>query len=487
MPLNCFCILNVFILIKTLYRPAIFDHQLLTFMKTATQVIRFLLTGIVILCSMSCRKEEDRPEYPSGSFESVNSWILDSMQVYYYWNTYLPDYTNFNSNPSDFFKMIRHPADRFSALVNPDLPKTYPPSMAHTLGFDLITFQLSDGTVQTMISLVVPGSSAEAEGLRRGNIINSIDGIRPTASNIASLTETAISRQTVNLEIAGHNGQFTVGRLTNSESPVYIFKAFQSGGKTYGYLFLNSFEDAAVNQLMQAFSYFKQQHVHELLLDLRYNPGGSVPVAAALASMISPYARESDTFVEYRGNARAGVRKSSFAAELARLPKSIRRSFTVFAGYRLGLSRVYMLSGNHTASAAELTINALKPYFSVIQTGTKSLGKDMASFVIRDYRNPQKVPKWEIYPMVFKLYNAAGRGNYSNGLVPDQEVNELSVLPLKPFGDLTDPLVRSCLSVSGGGAVANLKDAPRSSPPVIRYDTRSREDVVSVMCMSRNQ
>lgn len=445
-------------------------------MKTGSQLPVLLLMGIVILCNTACRKISDRPDYAPGSQERINSWVLDSMQVYYYWNTSLPDYISFNRNPTDFFEILRNPSDRFSALVNPDLPQTYPPSLVHTLGFDLIAFQTSEGTFQAMIALVVPGSGAAAKGLRRGDIIKSIDGAIPAAANIALLTETAIARETVVLEIEGRAGSVTIGRLTISETPVYTYKAFQSGGKTYGYLFLNSFEDPAVDQLVQAFSYFKQQQVQELVLDLRYNPGGSVPVAAALATMITPAAGEGDTFVEYRGNARAGMRKSSFAQELNRLPLATRRSFSQFAAYRPGLTRVYILSGTHTASAAELTINALKPYLSVIQLGAKSLGKDMASFVIKDYRSPQVVPKWEIYPMVFKLYNAAGKGDYDGGLVPEQGVDELSALPLKPFGDLSDPLLRKCLGVSGGGVVAGIKEQAPARGATMLFDSRDRVD-----------
>ena len=446
-------------------------------MKISSQVIGVLSAAVTMCCGMGCQKTGDHPDYSAGSYENINSWVLDSMKVYYYWNSSLPDYINRSADPSAFFKIIKHPSDRFSTLVNPDLPETYPPSLVHTLGFDLITFQQADGTVETMVTLVVPGSGAEAQGLLRGDIVETIDGTYPTAANIVPLTEKAIRDQTVDLEIKGRAGRVTLSRLTSSEPPVYTYKAFQSGGKTYGYLFLNSFEDAAVNQLLQAFSYFKQQQVQELLLDLRYNPGGSVSVAAVLAAMLAPSATEGDIFVEYRGNAKAGIRKSSFSAELAKLPLSIRKGFSQFTAYRLGINRVYILSGGHTASAAELTINALKPYITVIQLGQQSLGKDMASFVIKDYRNPQVVPKWEIYPMVFKLYNAAGRGDYSNGLVPDQAADELLALPLKPFGDLADPLVRRCLALPSGGAVAGLRDRSDGNPPVVLFDSRDREDL----------
>lgn len=448
-------------------------------MKIRSQLLGLLLIILLFFSLCSCRKSDHRPDYPAGSQENINSWVLDSMKVYYYWNTSLPGKPDLNQDPSSFFKGIKNGADRFSALVNPDLPETYPPSLVHTLGFDLLTVQTSDGTVETIISLVVTGSRAADAGLIRGNVVTAINGTVPTAGNIAQLTEKMIKDQSANLAIAGRTGTVPVQRLISEEEPVYTYKVFQSGGKTFGYLFLNSFEEPAVEQLEEAFSYFKQHQVQELLLDLRYNPGGSVPVAASLAAMIAPGASEGNTFVEYRGNAHAGSRASSFAAEVGKLSASLRKSFSQFAGYRLGLNRIYIFTGSHTASAAELLINALKPYITVIQLGKQSLGKDMASFLIRDYRNPQIVQKWEIYPMIFKLYNASGKGDYSGGLVPDQTVDELSALPLKPFGDLTDPLIQRCLVTINPGTIAKVRDGAAAKSAVVLFDSRDKADLSS--------
>lgn len=142
------------------------------------------------------------------------------------------------------------------------------------------------------------------------------------------------------------------------------------------------------------------------------------------------------------------------------------------------------MTGSHTASAAELLINSLRPYLTVIQSGQQTLGKDMASFVIKDYRNPQLVPKWEIYPMIFKLYNAAGKGDYSNGLIPDQTADELSALPLKPFGDISDPLIQSCLQKSFAGA-GQVKTEAVSEKSKVLFDSRIPVDLKSNLTIVR--
>jgi len=443
-------------------------------MKTAFQLLFITLACVLTLNLSSCRKSDAHPDYPAGTQENINSWIIDSMKVYYYWNTTLPARPNVSQDPSAFFKTIKYSGDRFSALVNPDIASSYPASLVHTLGFDLITLQGADGQVQTMVSLVVPGSGAAARGLLRGDVLQSINGVIPDASNMAELTAAMVSAASAQLKVAGKTVAVSINRLSNAEDPLYTYKVFQSGGKTYAYLFLNSFEPAAISRLIEAFAIFKQQQAAELIIDMRYNPGGSVPVAASLAAMVASTATEGNTFVQYRGNKNAGTRQSSFAAELNQLPSGTRKTFSQLAGYRLGLNRVYMLTGNHTASAAELLINALKPYITVIQLGKQTLGKDMASFVIKDYRTPQVVPKWEIYPMIYKLYNASGSGDYSGGLTPDIYADELSLLPLVPFGDIRDPLIQRC--INGNAIITARTRATSAAAPSVLFDTRDQID-----------
>lgn len=447
-------------------------------MKTTAQLLRISLACLGVILFGSCRKSDSHPNYPAGSQENINSWILDSMKVYYYWNTALPAGTNLSQDPSSYFKAIKYSADRFSALVNPDIASSYPASLVHTLGFDLLSIQQTDGTVQTIVSLVVPGSRAQSKGLKRGDVLQLINGQVPDAGNIARLTESMVTAASATLTIAGNTEPILISKLTVSEDPVYMYKVFQSEGKTYGYLFLNSFESTALPRLLQAFSYFKQQQVAELIVDMRYNPGGSVPIAAALAAMLAPAATEGKIFVQYRGNSNAGTRQSSFGAELNLLPSGLKKSFSELSSYRLGLSRVYLLTGSHTASAAELLVNALKPYMNVVQLGKQTLGKDMASFLIKDYRSPQVVPKWEIYPMIFKLYNAAGTGDYSGGLPPDIAADELSVLPLLPFGELNDPLIQACLhGITAVSARARVESVPGTA--AVLFDSRDQIDQLS--------
>ncbi|MBP1650623.1 MAG: peptidase, partial [Bacteroidetes bacterium] len=105
------------------------------------------------------------------------------------------------------------------------------------------------------------------------------------------------------------------------------------------------------------------------------------------------------------------------------------------------------ISGEATASAAELTINSLKPYTQVIQIGEKTFGKDKGAVIISDARIP-----WTLMPITYNLLNANGTGGYTSGISPDYTIDEMSELPLKTLGNHTDPLIAKAISIIDGNA-----------------------------------
>jgi Periplasmic protease len=61
------------------------------------------------------------------------------------------------------------------------------------------------------------------------------------------------------------------------------------GGKKVGYMVFNQFfGQPSRNELAQAFTYFQGQGIDELVVDLRYNPGGSVETEDTLSNLIAP-------------------------------------------------------------------------------------------------------------------------------------------------------------------------------------------------------
>ena len=71
-----------------------------------------------------------------------------------------------------------------------------------------------------------------------------------------------------------------------NEDPIHVNTVITSGDKKIGYLMYNQFVSGTEDELNAVFADFVSQGVNDLVLDLRYNPGGRGSTAAVLASLI---------------------------------------------------------------------------------------------------------------------------------------------------------------------------------------------------------
>jgi C-terminal processing protease CtpA/Prc len=123
---------------------------------------------------------------------------------------------------------------------------------------------------------------------------------------------------------------------------------------------------------------------------------------------------------------------------------------------RLQLNRVYVLTTKSTASASELIINCLKPYVEVIQIGDKTTGKNVGSITLYDSPtfaksdvNPNH--KYAMQPIVLKIVNKNGFGDYTNGITPTTTLPE-SFSNLGVLGDVNEPLLQEAINqIIGSG------------------------------------
>lgn len=409
----------------------------------------------ILLCVallFACKKDKSKPDYPVGSNENINSWILDSLQRYYYWNDQLPVSPNLSQSPISFFGSVRNASDRFSYLTLPNDATTAPASNKN-FGFDYATIsdQNSDKVVG-LIKLVLKDSPASRAGLKRGDYISKINAKTITAANAQALQQEILSGDRFNLTLTEqNNGLWTDTRTIDLAKGVILdqretSKVIASDGKKIGYIYFTDFNTGLASSLTAVFSNFKSQVINDLVLDLRYNSGGQVSEAAAICAMIAQNVTYDKPFITYKGNKNGGTKTESIGSA-ATFDRTV--NFNALLQQNLGLSRVYILSTAATASASEVMINNLKPFIQVIQIGEKTRGKDEASFKIFDARIP-KLVNWEMHPIVYKLFNANGNGSYSAGINPDIAINELTVLPLLPFGDTADPLLKAAIAKATG-------------------------------------
>lgn len=441
-------------------------------MKPALTIISLIT---VIVLAGSCKKDGDGEYYPTDSIGKINKWMLDSMRQFYYWSDAIPKKPDYSLAQEAFYKSLLFKDDRFSAIVNTQDP-ALPNSSFYRFGFHFAFVQAAGYAHYIgVITFVMPFSPAARLGLQRGAYFIQVDGQPVTAQNVAATVEhmesTALSLQLTlatqenNTWIPGNSVAIQTG--APGENPIYYTRSFTAAGKKTGYLFYNYFNETFDADLMTAIDKMKRAGVSELILDLRYNFGGSVASSAKLAAMITDKLGRNSVYAIYEGNRLLGRRSRTLQDVLRTSGSNAGKNYDELLAVNLHLGRVFVLTTKATASAAEMIVNNLRPYMEVIQIGETTTGKDEASFLITDLRNPKQV-YWELNPIVYKLFNSNNQGSYSQGLAPAHQVSELAALPLSPVGQTTDPLVHQALELIYGsnipGAPVNLRERKPATP-----------------------
>ena len=410
---------------------------------------------------------------------NLNRWILDSMQVYYYWNDKLPDAStlNFDQQPNLFFESLlyrynrqtRPDGDRFSFMYdNAQDLKNSLSGIARTTGMEFRLNLYPSGTDNVIgrVLYVLPNSPAARAGVKRGDIFNKIDGQTLTRANFATLLDVSqnIDTRTYTF-VTATNGQLSTGQdkriqaIQLAEDPVLLDTTFTVGSKKIGYLVYNQFitgpggpTDRTYDQKIDnAFARFKGAGINELVVDLRYNPGGYVSSALNLASLIGKGIDNSKVFYrqEYNKLIMDQFNRAGQAGGLS--SRFSNKSQNVGAN----LQRVFVLTSDATASASELLINGLKPYMDVQVIGDTTVGKNVGSITIEDRYAARKV-KLGLQPIVTKSFNSLGQSDYSGGFVPNAVVFETNLV-LPQLGDIAnEPLLRTAVGRITGTANGRL-------------------------------
>lgn len=403
----------------------------------------------------------------------VQDFMYRAMNTWYFWQADMPDladdrfnntedYTAFlssESDPADFFEKLKIGEDRFSR--SKEDYKVWTNALAgitksNGLEFGLVGFSGSDD-IFGYVQYVVPNSDAATKDIKRGDIFVGVNGQTLNRDNYIGLLFEDIDTYTLNMadiegdEVTANDIEVTLTKQDNlAENPVFLDKIFEIDGIKIGYLVYNSFTDEYDEDLNEAFGRFVAGGVTEMILDFRYNPGGSVNSARLISSMV--YGLQTDeVFLRQRWNAKW---QESFGDD--QLTDYFADKTTEGSPVNtLNLSKVYILATNSSASASELVINSLRPYVEVVHIGDVTRGKNEFSLTLVDDPESPNFPylfsrsredkinvnnKWAIQPLCGRNENAEGFSDFTAGHVPDIELKE-DLANLGVLGDQNEPLL----------------------------------------------
>lgn len=438
--------------------------------------VLFLLLFFLITIVSSCTPDDPlAPVYKEDTNEYVNDWIYQQMKKYYRWNASMPDPGNLSVEPKYYFAGLLQKNDIYSYAMHPALPETAPQSLRRRFGFDM-SFLEFQGKYYGVILYTLTDSPAKNSGLQRGQLITEIDGVKLNKENYNQLYQKTVASDHVQLQITSYSSKsgFSVSKEISllqglSFSQPVLYTIIEDKKTKIGYVEIPHFDVGQAQLYLQIFQELKSKYVTEIVLDLRYNGGGDISSATALSIILAPNIRSGDLFIKFEGNANGGTINQSFLQALQSNESKI--SFEALQNVHPSINKVYILCGNRTASASELIINNLKPYMNVITIGEKTFGKDVAGFPIEDDRIPGK-KGWILYPAIYKLFNSKQEGEYSKGINPVKQVDELQDPEVFALGNRTEVLLNSAINAITGNT-NKMKTAQSQSLPlsVINLDT----------------
>ena len=399
-------------------------------MRNLSKIHSALLLIAISIGITSCDQEEIKPA-PAPETLAINNFIWENLNEVYLWEENIPQNIDRNQefdSEAYFEKLLFKPTDRWSfitedyeALINSF--KGIEESFGHYFKLYLLP---GGNDVIGVVKYVVPNSPADEQGIERGDVFYKVNGATLNSSNYRELL---YQNSSYTLSFGEFNNEGNIDpiediQLTSvviSENPIHISKTIDFQGSKIGYLsynqFIRDYDDSLVNVMQQ----FKADGISDLVLDLRYNPGGSISTAILLSSMIAPNSVSQNNEVFSRLVWNDLINEYWLETEGEESDNLISRFITPEVS--LDLQTVYILVSSNTASASELVINCLDPYMDVVVIGPESTtGKYVGSITVR--ADDTDFDHWAMQPIVLKTANANGISDYSNGFAPEYVVED---------------------------------------------------------------
>jgi C-terminal processing protease CtpA/Prc len=402
----------------------------------------------------------------------VQNFIWKGLNLYYLWQGNVPNLadTRFKTQGDldQFLKDYTDPKLLFESLIydrtNTDkwswivddyiaLEQSFQ-GITKNNGVEFGLVGMSNGVdVFGYVRYIIPGSDASTKNIKRGDIFWGVNGTQLTRSNYSNLLFGSNETYILNLGTLS-SGVLTPSTTTVSltktvlqENPVFITKSFDVSGKKIGYLMYNAFTRDFDKQLNTAVLQLKTAGIQEIILDLRYNSGGSVQSAVYLSSMITgQFNNQLFTKEHWNSKIQDYFEKND--------PASLVNNFTDkmtdgTALNHLNFTRLYVITTSSSASASELVINGLKPYITVKTVGRTTSGKYTASVTLYDSKNFTRTGanpnhKWAMQPIVLQEKNKLGE-NSPSGFAPDVNLPE-DFANMGILGDINEPLLARTIS-----------------------------------------
>lgn len=335
-------------------------------------------------------------------------------------------------------------------------------------GFMITAAYNSLQQVSFFVIYAYKNSPAGVAGVARSYEITSVNGstaVHPEVTSDGYLVPTSIGYTTVvNAVFNSTTASFgfkkpdgttlttplSVGSYTINS--VLYDAVLDVGSKKAGYVVFNQFLGASSQtELTNTIAKFQAAGVQYLIVDLRYNGGGSVETCETFSSLLAPLTANGKPMYTYKMNT---ALMQSAVSQKENLTANFVKKNTFEP------TQIYFIVSGSTASASELLINNLRPYYpgNLFLIGQTTYGKPCGFWATPiGYTTTQTTTKegYDLYAVSFETVNANSEGGYYAGMTPGT-AKYPGVLAHDsfwlPWGDVTDASLAQAVSHISGGA-----------------------------------
>lgn len=303
------------------------------------------------------------------------------------------------------------------------------------------------------VRYVTKGSPAYHAGLRRGMYITKINNVSATFDNVNSI-EAAF--KSGSMKVTTYKPSTKKEKTFNLKKQLYSFDPFikdtvitqtssnKGVTKKIGYAAYKSFTDydsSSKAPMQKVINRFVAAGVQDIVIDLRFNGGGSVETAEKFINYLAPSSANGQVMMVTYYNTLLQTKKATILKNLPQRDNDDKpipgksyfdynyseqgNTYPIKKASALSLPRIYFIVSSSSASASELVINSLRPYMDVTligaafsDDGKRTYGKPVGFFEV--IIGPEK-KSFSMWISNFETKNANGDGNYYAGMETDAQ------------------------------------------------------------------
>ena len=406
--------------------------------------------GLVLACGSRPPPPVPTSRFPPSSgfahrcddLAAEKQWVRSTLDEVYLWNDDIVDVdAGAYATPEEYYAALLVRTPTGSGRPKDNWSTAYPAStfqqdpLWHGVRWEFLT------ATDVRALYVRPRTPASDAGVQRGDRVVAIGGVpveQLTGPTIVSLLYPDTPNQDIALTLTGPTSATRTVTMTDVpfDDPGVLFDTVldRPGGKV-GYLAYTSQLGNGIVDLQASVDRFLDAGVSDLVVDIRYNPGGSAEDVSVAGSLIGGLPLDGKVFAYVGFNAR--TEQAAIDAGL-----SAEESVLFVAPPRsLGLDRVYFLTTGATCSASEMLINGLVPFLDVGQVGGATCGKPYGFLVLTNCGTTYLI-------VVARVSNALHHGDYADGIAPQCAASDdLS----HALGDPTEGLLAAALGLRETG------------------------------------